>query len=74
MRKPRYRCSDCEHWHGEGSWHSTHFPNFGVISEGRCDVSGQPRLNCYYQCRNDFKLADKRGVITILDANDFYGN
>lgn len=20
MRRPRYRCSDCEHWHGEGSW------------------------------------------------------
>ena len=71
MRKPKYRCSDCEHWHAGNSWHSTSLPKFGVIAEGVCDVCGQVRLNCYYQCRNDFKLADKRGIMATFNAKDY---
>ena len=56
MKKSKYRCSDCELWKAQEEWHSTHLPNFAVIVEGVCTNTGKVRLNCHYQCRNDFKL------------------
>lgn len=68
MKRPKYRCSDCEHWKAKGEWHSTRLPNFAVIAEGICTKSGKVRLNCHYQCRTDFKLETIRGQIQVWNG------
>lgn len=64
-RRPKYRCSDCEHWKPGEEWHSTMLPYFHVIAEGTCLASGKPKLNCNYRCFGDFKLKDARGFIIV---------
>lgn len=62
-RRPKQRCSDCEHWQPGDEWHSTRLPNFLAISEGTCKVSGKLKANCNYRCLKDFKLKTKKGFI-----------
>ena len=63
MKRPKYRCSDCEHWqHGE-TWQHTFLSTFNVKCEGTCKVSGLPKMNCSYQCYGDFKLKKKTSFI-----------
>ena len=54
-RRPKERCSDCEHWQPGEEWHSTAHPSFMVISLGECKLSGKYRLNCDYRCLKNFK-------------------
>ena len=65
MKRPKYRCSDCVHWEAKGQWYSTHHPHFAVIAEGICVNTNKTKLNCHYQCTNDFELKTIRGQFQV---------
>lgn len=68
-KRLKYRCSDCVHWIPNGSWQSSHNPNWLVIAEGTCENTGKTKLNCSYQCRDGFVHNDSRGQVFLRDFN-----
>ena len=64
-KRSKYRCSDCEHWR-PGEWWKC--GPTGMVADGYCNVTGNPRLNCQYACRGDFKYEEPSGIIICGNA------